>query len=375
MRPFPDLYIGSTYLTDRLGVTGPGYISPLSSGVHTNSPQDSPPGIPLYSTHNNWPLPVTAPYTQNSMHLMQPNYNRGIFSPHGQAYPQSSPATADGLPAPTYDSRSSPFPHHTLGGGVGPSTLLSQPQSHQSLQNSMMNSGHTQGSQPPTPSTTASQDSYSRHPSTSSYFPPSSSSTPHQPSFSSFSSNHTSPPQPSPTTTGGLPRAIPSLSPQQQHSPMQAPHYQRPTYSYGVPGAVLSNVTNPGGALHIMHGSIPTMASHYNPHPHGLLGPPPMYAHGGANTQQDRPFKCDICPQSFNRNHDLKRHKRIHLAIKPFPCNFCDKSFSRKDALKRHRLVKGCGSGKDSPKDGIDDPKHSDGASGSGGGIKEEPGS
>lgn len=50
--------------------------------------------------------------------------------------------------------------------------------------------------------------------------------------------------------------------------------------------------------------------------------------------QQERPFKCDQCPQSFNRNHDLKRHKRIHLAVKPFPCDNCEKSFSRKDALK-----------------------------------------
>ncbi|KAK9465086.1 zinc finger protein [Lipomyces arxii] len=58
---------------------------------------------------------------------------------------------------------------------------------------------------------------------------------------------------------------------------------------------------------------------------------------------QERPFKCDQCPQSFNRNHDLKRHKRIHLDIKPFPCLNCDKTFSRKDALKRHTLVKGCG--------------------------------
>jgi uncharacterized Zn-finger protein len=39
----------------------------------------------------------------------------------------------------------------------------------------------------------------------------------------------------------------------------------------------------------------------------------------------------------------LKRHKRIHLAVKPFPCGHCEKSFSRKDALKRHMLVKGCG--------------------------------
>ncbi|RGB32239.1 hypothetical protein C1646_597024, partial [Rhizophagus diaphanus] len=53
-------------------------------------------------------------------------------------------------------------------------------------------------------------------------------------------------------------------------------------------------------------------------------------------------FKCDQCPQSFNRNHDLKRHKRIHLAVKPYPCQYCEKQFSRKDALKRHVLVKGC---------------------------------
>jgi len=66
----------------------------------------------------------------------------------------------------------------------------------------------------------------------------------------------------------------------------------------------------------------------------------PQHQQPAAN---DRPFKCDQCPQSFNRNHDLKRHKRIHLAVKPFPCNHCDKSFSRKDALKRHILVKGCG--------------------------------
>lgn len=70
-----------------------------------------------------------------------------------------------------------------------------------------------------------------------------------------------------------------------------------------------------------------------------------MYGHhpGQQQQQNDRPFKCDQCPQSFNRNHDLKRHKRIHLAVKPFPCGHCEKSFSRKDALKRHILVKGCG--------------------------------
>ena len=48
----------------------------------------------------------------------------------------------------------------------------------------------------------------------------------------------------------------------------------------------------------------------------------------------ERRFKCDQCPQCFNRNFDLKRHKRIHLELKPFPCSSCDRSFSRKDALK-----------------------------------------
>lgn len=28
-----------------------------------------------------------------------------------------------------------------------------------------------------------------------------------------------------------------------------------------------------------------------------------------------------------NRNHDLKRHKRIHLAVKPFGCDKCGKTY------------------------------------------------
>jgi len=91
----------------------------------------------------------------------------------------------------------------------------------------------------------------------------------------------------------------------------------------------------------------PMMAGHPSSmgHPHQMMyagGHPfnPYFAQPAP--AQERPFKCEQCRAAFSRNHDLKRHKRIHLAVKPFPCDFCDKTFTRKDALKRHRLVKNC---------------------------------
>ena len=120
-------------------------------------------------------------------------------------------------------------------------------------------------------------------------------------------------------------------------------HYP-PGYGPLPNGPVLANLHSPGAPLTIVgggmlgsyHGGPP---GHHGPLPpqiygHGAHGHPPPHHGHGHGSQHDRPFKCDTCPQSFNRNHDLKRHKRIHLAVKPYPCSFCDKSFSRKDALK-----------------------------------------
>ncbi|KAL1891758.1 transcriptional regulator of sulfur amino acid metabolism [Sporothrix stenoceras] len=150
-------------------------------------------------------------------------------------------------------------------------------------------------------------------------------------------------------------------------APPHSPGLSGPLMSPGGQMALVSNMGMPYGSGSGSPGSGPgggfmsgrgrpllyshnSLHTHY-PNPHqighhhlpGILGGKGHHGPGGPSGIHERPFKCDVCPQSFNRNHDLKRHKRIHLAVKPFPCNYCDKSFSRKDALKRHRLVKGCG--------------------------------
>jgi uncharacterized Zn-finger protein len=55
-------------------------------------------------------------------------------------------------------------------------------------------------------------------------------------------------------------------------------------------------------------------------------------------TSSDRPYSCDQCAQSFNRPHDLRRHRETHSGEKPYLCKGCGKTFTRKDALKRHQV-------------------------------------
>ncbi|KAF1836022.1 hypothetical protein BDW02DRAFT_259872 [Decorospora gaudefroyi] len=190
--------------------------------------------------------------------------------------------------------------------------------------------------QPPTPT-------YNYHPSGTpqhSNFPYSTGPSPTLSQQQSPISAGGSMPRMSPAVSQGPMPSIPSQNPSQ--SPYQ--YQQRPSLQYPTgPSPVFSNVQNPSGQLALVGGHPAMMPGFNSGHaaamPH-FMGGHPQHQQPSAN---DRPFKCDQCPQSFNRNHDLKRHKRIHLAVKPFPCNHCDKSFSRKDALKRHILVKGCG--------------------------------
>ncbi|KAJ4316715.1 hypothetical protein N0V84_007709 [Fusarium piperis] len=354
--PYPDRRLSSSpsVLTPSPGASDG--LSPSLSSVHTGSSQGSQaPGGIQYSygghVHGTWPTPGnSSSYTVSSATQAQPALGQQHFaagrsssiysqSPSIQQFnhPRSSqsPATGgEGLPPPPYDQVHHPFQTSLSGGGsqTSPSGLSSASQPPQSA---ILTSQNPVSTQPPTPSSApAHVDSYThtRPPSTPGYYP--ASSTPQQSTFPSYAPQP-SPTQHSPPSAGPVPRGLGSLAGQPQGPGMAPPSsYHRP-YSYQplptMGGSVMTNIHQPGGQMSM----IPGMA--VPQYPHHM-----MYGHAQPAPQSERPFKCDQCVQSFSRNHDLKRHKRIHLAVKPFPCTFCSKSFSRKDALKRHRLVKGC---------------------------------
>ncbi|KAK1848863.1 C2H2 finger domain-containing protein [Colletotrichum chrysophilum] len=311
----------------------------LRSNIAFRSSQSSH----YYSQHGAWPTPQSSSYALSSgtpQAIQQSPYGSSRASTYEQQSPlpysrtSQSPATGgEGLPGPSYGQGHQFSQAAYSQAGSTPVSLPSQ--ASQTAQTAILGSQTPVSTQPPTPGALSSNvDSYaqSRPSIAPSYY---ASSAPQQSGFPGFQS-HTSPTAPSPTTSAGPGRGLASMP----HPSGMAPPQPYGRYAYGVPpmgGPIMSNLNTPGHQMSLVSG----MGVGY-PHHMG----PSMYGHGHgsqANAQTERPFKCDQCPQSFNRNHDLKRHKRIHLAVKPFPCNFCDKSFSRKDALKRHRLVKGCG--------------------------------
>ncbi len=302
--------------------------------------QGNPQGAP----HGQQPLPTSPPYGRQSMYS---HTNNMAFHPRSSQSPATGP---DGLSAAPFDQTQHHYgahDAHAMATAAPHHSAIMAPSSQSSLQSPL----------------TAHSDGYThvaqtRPGSNPSYY---ASTGPSQ--FPSYPPQH-SPTQHSPTTGSPGARGLTSL-PNTMHS------YNR-YGSYGqlpnMGGPVMSNVHHPGGQMSMVPGM--------NQHP--AYGGQMLYNghHAGPPPQSERPFKCDQCIQSFSRNHDLKRHKRIHLAVKPFPCNFCSKSFSRKDALKvranppsaslaqlggtsnlhslhnmrtaltyflqRHRLVKGC---------------------------------
>lgn len=356
------------------------------SGPHSSNSQASHAGGPplYYSGHmtGSWPTPgLSQPsaYTYanpnsgnpGSGPLAQPSYSRGppsygsASSPSHQHFPgraASSASNGETLPPPQSYQDQQGFSNSVgigaagtgSGGSLG-SPLSAHGGNHQSglaqpllgnpSQNATRHTAPTQSAPGGGPATTQDGSSYRPPHTPTSYYPQTSAS--QQPTFSSYASSVTQPPATTSsavTSSASVPRAatsIPAMAPPLQYSggrpqavPSMASMASYASYN-PIPGPVLSNMHHPGAPL-AMVGSMSGLSSYS--HHTGLSAHHPhhLYVHhpGGPSPQSERPFKCNECTQAFNRNHDLKRHQRIHLAIKPFGCDDCEKRFSRKDALK-----------------------------------------
>ncbi|KAJ9207701.1 transcriptional regulator family: C2H2 zinc finger [Paecilomyces variotii] len=325
----------------------------IHSGAASNTASASQE-VPSYSS-GYWPGQNS--YGYGSATAPSQSWNQGVhalFQPRGYSplvgslgrNTAGTPNTSEGMSQP-YDINQLPPFQQSL--PVSSPTVASPAvQQHQAMAHAMMSAqGTPPSSAPPSQQFTAA-DPYASKPASTPIFG-GSQQAPNAP-YPSYGG-------PSPISHGGL--GIHPAGPRMQPGPSQSPTgqptqfgYNRPPWpSYSLPamsGPVMTNVHSPNGQMSLMGGMQPGVLPGFNSgqvasmhHMYG--GHPSHQGHGQPGPPNDRPFKCDQCPQSFNRNHDLKRHKRIHLSVKPFPCNHCDKSFSRKDALKRHILVKGCG--------------------------------
>ena len=333
-------------------------LSPISSivnGVNASTNQGLPsfnPGTTSWLQQSTG----TTPYGMGTGTTPQfwSNSLKGLFSPsitgNLQRNPSNSPSASEGLPPPPpsfgdlnqVPSFTNPIPSSL------PAAAANQ---HAFAQNFMSQAGQPQtpgsASGISSPPINAQASFLDRPASTPSSYPfslsqPASAQTSTFPPFNAA----TSPTQPSPLSAPltSATRFSPPVGPQSAFpppNPQLSPYGFRPYPGQipmpGLPAQlpvghpVMTNVGNPGThmALIGMPSGLPAMVPGYHSGHAAQL-----YGNQQQNPPNDRPFKCDQCPQSFNRNHDLKRHKRIHLAVKPFPCGHCDKSFSRKDALK-----------------------------------------
>jgi hypothetical protein len=324
-------------------------LTPISTGM--NGPSSSVNnGLPAYTPNGFWPPPVngTTPYGfgsgttphawgQGSLNPLFPP--RGMFSPSLGSLMRNnsnSPTATEGLPPPPYDFNQLP-PFSTSASMSAPPAFAAH---QQAMANAMMGAHTPVSTTAPQASPVHTSESYMQRPPLTPYYSGSQpSSTPQHGHFPTYTS--ASPVQQSPMTANGGGHRI---SPTSSHPPILHPtpipqphHFSRPFTSYSLPamsGPIMSNVHSPNSQMALVGGLPGGMMPAFNSGHAAAMQQ--IYAqHPSQQTpQNDRPFKCDQCPQSFNRNHDLKRHKRIHLAVKPFPCGHCDKSFSRKDALK-----------------------------------------
>lgn len=148
--------------------------------------------------------------------------------------------------------------------------------------------------------------------------------------------HHTRLPPHSPTPLHALPLQPHLQPPPPPHQPLhQSPH------AYSVPRSVQPLPYAPPPPQHTLHHHHQPASPQHTPQysPPQISYAAQMDAASQYPASPQRPFSCDMCALSFNRQHDLKRHRDTHTGEKPFLCNGgCGKTFTRKDALKRHQV-------------------------------------
>lgn len=339
---------------------------------------DSTNTLPSYSPTTGYWQPSPSAYGMSSGSGAPQPWNQNmnpLYPPRNQYSPSLGPvvrnapqqSTNDTMPPQPYDMNQQPSFHAHLPVSSPPTSTVQQHQQQQQQQQHQNAMAHQQTfmrpqtNDPSSPGPPPQPLDHNMNPYDPKHAPPpifNSSSQPTTPQQGSFPSGYvgtSSVPQ-SGLGVHAPPSRMGSISGQSSMQ-TQMQQFPRPPYpSYSLPamtGPIMTNVHSPGGQMSLMgtlpqpglvpgptfnsgHAAMQHQQHLYGGHPHGL-GPPPGHMHPGP--PNDRPFKCDQCPQSFNRNHDLKRHRRIHLEVKPFPCAHCVKSFSRKDALKVGRRI------------------------------------
>lgn len=89
---------------------------------------------------------------------------------------------------------------------------------------------------------------------------------------------------------------------------------------------------------------------HSHHHHHHSSSPPPLqHAHPvqhhappqnqSAQSQNDKPFNCNICGGKFSRYSSLWSHKKLHSGEKNYRCELCNSSFAKAVYLKNHMRI------------------------------------
>lgn len=220
------------------------------------------------------------------------------------------------------------------------------------------NSRHTSSEQPsstyPVPhwNSRSSQQRMPYPTSNGSYYPPSQGSPPVSPTATASSYSTAYSYSATNTPPSGM-AAQQNYHSATRHSPYQSPVSNPQHSSHNVPPSplpypsqnVMSSSDSRSGYTHNRSLSLPQQGGYPSPpttsHAYGVHESPVQSGmdHMQYPASPQRPFACDMCALSFNRQHDLKRHRETHSGEKPFLCNGgCGKTFTRKDALKRHQV-------------------------------------